>query len=338
MSKRLHTRYLGFDLKSPLVPSASPMTATLEGACRLEEAGAAAIVMHSLFEEACNRDHEMLHHYLYEQEIGHFEADDYLPVPDAFRTAEEHYLELLQRMKARLEIPVIASLNGVSRAGWAEHGLRLAQAGADALELNIYHIAASAEESGAEVEQRYLDILSSVRQALPELPLAVKLSSRFSSPVHMVNRLRETGADAVVLFNRFIEPELDLDTLKILPHLQLSSPAELNERLRWAAIIRAQVALDMAITGGVHTGEDVIRTQLVGAEVAQMASVLMQQGAGVLGRMRESILNWLDLHEYASLDQLRGSVSHAHAADPSGWERANYLDTLDQWPLENSGS
>lgn len=331
MSKRLHTRYLGFELDSPLVPSASPLTATWEGACRLEEAGAAAIVMHSLFEEECNRDHELLHHFLYEQEIGHFESDDFLPVPDDFRTAEEHYLEQLTRMKTRLEIPVIASLNGVSRDGWAEHAVQLAQAGADALELNIYHIAASVHESGAEVEQRYLDIFASVRAAVPELPLAVKLSSRFSSPVHLVNLLREAGANAVVLFNRFIEPTLDMESLKIVPQLHLSSPAELNERLRWAAIIRAQVALDMAITGGVHSAEDVIRTQLVGAEVAQLASVLMQRGEGVLRTMQDEMLHWLDRHEYESLDQLRGSVSHARAEDPSGWERANYLDTLDQW-------
>jgi dihydroorotate dehydrogenase (fumarate) len=331
MSKRLHTRYLGFELDSPLVPSASPLTATWEGACRLEEAGAAAIVMHSLFEEECNRDHELLHHFLYEQEIGHFESDDFLPVPDDFRTAEEHYLEQLTRMKVHLEIPVIASLNGVSRDGWAEHAVQLAQAGADALELNIYHIAASVHESGAEVEQRYLDILASVRAAVPELPLAVKLSSRFSSPVHLVNLLREAGANAVVLFNRFIEPTLDMESLKIVPQLHLSSPAELNERLRWAAIIRAQVALDMAITGGVHSAEDVIRTQLVGAEVVQLASVLMQRGEGVLRTMQDEMLHWLDRHEYESLDQLRGSVSHARAEDPSGWERANYLDTLDQW-------
>lgn len=331
MSKRLHTRYLGFELDSPLVPSASPLTATLDGACRLEDAGAAAIVMHSLFEEECSRDHELLHHFLYEQEIGHFESDDFLPVPDDFRTAEEHYLEQLTRMKARLGIPVIASLNGISREGWGEHAIQLAQAGADALELNIYHIAASVGESGAEVEKRYLDILTSVRAAVPELPLAVKLSSRFSSPVHLVNLLREAGANAVVLFNRFIEPTLDLESLKIVPQLHLSSPAELNERLRWAAIIRAQVALDMAITGGVHSGADVIRTQLVGAEVAQMASVLMQQGEGVLRVMQEQILHWLDQHEYESLDRLRGSISYAHAEDPSGWERANYLETLNQW-------
>lgn len=331
MSKRLHTRYMGLDLETPLVPSASPLTATLDGACRLEEAGAAAIVMHSLFEEECTRDHELLHHFLYDQDTGHAEADDFLPVPDAFRTAEEHYLELIAQMKSRLAVPVIASLNGVSREGWAEHAQQLAQAGADALELNIYHIAASVRESGADVEQRYLDIVTSVRAAVPQLPLAVKLSSRFSSPVHMVNLLRESGADAVVLFNRFLEPTLDLETLKIIPQLQLSRPEELHERLRWAAIIRAQVHIDMAITGGIHSAEDVIRTQLVGAEVAQLASVLMQQGEGVLGKMQREILAWLDEHEYESLDQLRGSVSYSHAHDPSGWERSNYLDTLDQW-------
>jgi len=331
MSKRLRTRYMGLELESPLVPAASPLTATVESVCRLEEAGAAAIVMHSLFEEECRRDHELLHHFLFEQAIGNPESDDFLPVPDRFRTAEEHYLERLQRMKSRLQVPVIASLNGDSREGWAEHASQLAQAGADGLELNIYHIAASVRESGADVEQRYLDILTSVRAALPRLPLAVKLSSRFSSPVHLIHQLRKAGADAVVLFNRFIEPSVELETLKITPQLQLSTPAELNERLRWAAIIRAQVAVDLAITGGVHTGEDVIRTQLVGAEVAQMASVLLRRGAGVLGEMRSTMLNWLERHEYESLEQLRGSISYARAEDPSGWERANYLDTLDQW-------
>lgn len=331
MSKRLHTRYLGLELDNPLVPSASPLTATLEGALRLEEAGAGAIVMHSLFEEECTRDHELLHHFLYEQEIGHGEADDYLPVPDSFRTAEEHYLERLQAMKARLQIPVIASLNGVSSRGWAEYARQLAEAGADALELNIYHIAASAKESGSAVEQRYLDVLAEVRRVVPDLPLALKLGSRFSSPVHLVAQLQAQGADGVVLFNRFLEPTLDLETLKILPHLQLSTADELNERLRWTAIMRAQVGLDIAITGGVHTAEDVIKSQLVGAQVAQLASVLMQRGESVLTEMKATMLNWLDDKEYESLDQLRGSVCHANAADPSGWERANYLDTLDLW-------
>lgn len=331
MSKQLHTRYLGLDLDSPLVPAASPLTATVESACQLEDAGAAAIVMHSLFEEECTRDHELLHQFLYEQEIGHFEADDYLPVPESFKTAEEHYLERLQKMKARLQVPVIASLNGVSSRGWAEHAVQLAEAGADALELNIYHVAASVTESSVAVEQRYLDIVTAVRAALPELPLAVKLSSRFSSPAHMVAQLKQAGTDAVVLFNRFMEPTLDLTRMKIVPELQLSRPEELNERLRWTAIIRAQVALDIAITGGVHSATDVIRTQLVGAEVAQLASVLLQQGTEVISRMRVELCQWLDEHEYESLAQLRGSISHARAEDPSAWERANYLDTLDLW-------
>ncbi|MBR9829085.1 MAG: dihydroorotate dehydrogenase-like protein [Oceanospirillales bacterium] len=330
-NKRLSTRYLGLELDNPLVPSASPLTATVAGVCRLAAAGAGAVVMHSLFEEACSRDHELLHHFLYEQEVGHGEADDYLPVPDSFQTAEEHYLEQLQTIKTRIDIPVIASLNGVSPRGWADHARELAAAGADALELNIYHIAASAQESGAAVEQRYLDILADVRSAVPDLPLALKLGAHFSSPVHLVAQLQEQGADAVVLFNRFLEPTLDLDTLKIVPQLQLSTAMELNERLRWTAIMRAQVALDIAITGGIHSGEDVIRTQLVGAQVAQLASVLMRRGAGVLGEMQRAMLAWMDENEYDSLQQLRGSVCHANAADPSGWERANYLDTLDLW-------
>ncbi|MBA4503180.1 dihydroorotate dehydrogenase-like protein [Marinobacterium marinum] len=331
MSERLQTRYLGLELDNPLVPSASPLTATLAGALRLEDAGAGAIVMHSLFEEECSRDHELLHHFLYEQQIGHGEADDYLPVPDSFRTAEEHYLERLTDMKARLHIPVIASLNGTSSSGWTEYARQLADAGADGLELNVYHIAASARESGAEVEQRYRDILAAVRQAVPNLPLALKLGSQFSSPVHLVTQLQALGADAVVLFNRFLEPTLDLGSLTIRPQLKLSSSNELNERLRWAAIMRAQVGLDIAITGGVHSAEDVIKTQLVGAQVAQLASVLLQRGESVLTGMKAAMLNWLDDNEYDSLAQLRGSVCHANAADPAGWERANYLDTLDLW-------
>ncbi|GAA0792612.1 dihydroorotate dehydrogenase-like protein [Marinobacterium sediminicola] len=331
MSKRLHTRYLGMDLDNPLMPSASPLTATLAGALRLEEAGAGAIVMHSLFEEECSRDHELLHHFLYEQEIGHYEADDYLPVPDAFKTAEEHYLERLQAMKAGLQIPVIASLNGVSPRGWADHARQLAEAGADALELNVYHIAASVHESGMEVEQRYLSVLNEVRRAVPDLPLAVKLGACFSSPVHLAAQLEAQGANAVVLFNRFLEPTLDLETLKIVPQLKLSTADELNERLRWTSIMRAQVGLDIAITGGVHSAEGVLKTQLVGAQVAQLASVLMQRGESMLTEMKTAMLQWMDEKEYDSLDQLRGSVCHANSADPSAWERANYLDTLNLW-------
>ncbi|SEG75520.1 dihydroorotate dehydrogenase-like protein [Marinobacterium lutimaris] len=330
-ARRLEARYLGLALKSPLAPSASPLTATFNGARELEDAGAAAIVMHSLFEEECQKDHAMLHQFLYEQELGHSESDGYLPVPDTFRTAEERYLDNLERMKASLEIPVIASLNGVTRKGWAEHARQLAAAGADGLELNVYYIAADAEESSMDVERRYLDIVHSVRASVPDLPLAVKISSQFTSPVHFISQLKQIGVNAVVMFNRFLQPELTLETRKLHPMLELSHADELRERLRWIAIVRAQVAIDIAVTGGVHSASDVIKAQMCGADITQMASVLMQQGPGVIRQMETEILEWMDLNEYDSLLQLKGSVSYRNAADPSGFERANYLETLDSW-------
>lgn len=331
-SNRLEARYLGLALKSPLVPSASPLTATLEGACELEDAGAAAIVMHSLFEEECLRDQQQLHAVLYEQELGHAEADSgYFALPQAFRTAEERYIETLQQMKARLQIPVIASLNGVTRQGWAEHARQLAEAGADALELNIYYIAASIDESAQDVERRYLDILRSVRGAVPDLPIAVKLSAQFSSPVHFVNQLKQRGANAVVLFNRFFQPGISLESRRIRQELELSSPGELGERLRWIAIIRAQLALDIAVTGGVHSASDVLKAQMAGADITQLASVLLKRGSGVLAEIEQTLLEWLDDNEYDSLLQLKSSVSYANAADPSAYERANYVEVIDSW-------
>ncbi|KEA64665.1 putative dihydropyrimidine dehydrogenase [NADP+], similar to dihydroorotate dehydrogenase [Marinobacterium lacunae] len=331
MNNRLEARYLGLALSSPLVPSASPLTATLSGARTLEDAGAAAIVMHSLFEEECQQDQQMLHQFLYDREQGHAESDGYLPEPDGFKTAEERYLETVRQMKEHLEIPVIASLNGVTRRGWSEHARQIAEAGADALELNIYYVAADGDEAAQDVERRYLDILHAVRSSVPDLPLAVKISSQFTSPVHFVKQLKQIGADAVVLFNRFLQPDIHLESRRLRSLLELSRSEELRERLRWIAIVRAQVAVDIAVTGGVHTAEDVIKAQMCGADITQMASALMQRGPGILPEIKTMLLHWLDEHEYDSLLQLKGSVSYRNAADPSGFERANYLETLDSW-------
>ncbi|GGC04848.1 dihydroorotate dehydrogenase [Marinobacterium zhoushanense] len=331
MKQRLKARYLGLDLKSPLVPSASPLTATLSGARALEDAGAAAIVMHSLFEEECQKDQQMLHQFLYDREQGHAESEGYLPEPDGFKTAEERYLETLKQMKEHLEVPVIASLNGITRRGWSEHARQIAEAGADALELNVYYVAADAEESSQDVERRYLDILHAVRSSVPDLPLAVKISSQFTSPVHFVSQLKQVGASAVVLFNRFLQPDIQLDTRRLHSMLELSHSGELRERLRWIAIVRAQVAIDIAVTGGVHSAEDVLKAQMCGADITQMASALMQRGPGIIREMESMLLDWLDENEYDNLLQLKGSVSYRNAADPAGFERANYLQTLDSW-------
>lgn len=332
MNNPLRARYLGLELKSPLMPGACPLTATLAGARELEDAGAAAIVMHSLFEEGCQQDQQMLHRYLYEQEQGHPEADGYLPLPGPFLTTEERYLNTLQQMKAALDIPVIASLNGITRRGWAEHARQLAAAGADALELNVYYVAADGDENGQDVEQRYLNILRSVRAAVPELPLAVKISSQFTSPVHFVDQLKQSGADGVVLFNRFLQPDIDLRSRRLHSKLELSRDDELRERLRWIAIVRAQLAIDIALTGGVHSAEDVLKAQMCGADSTQLVSALLQQGAGLIGQIEQRLLRWLEEKEYESLLQLKGSVSYSNAADPAGFERANYLETLQRWP------
>jgi dihydroorotate dehydrogenase (fumarate) len=329
---KLTSNYLGMLLKSPLVASASPLTSSLKSAAELEEAGIAAIVMRSLFEEHCQQDNEIIHQLLHEQDIGHAEANGYLPPPvsDKLKTTEDRYLETLMSLKQELSIPVIASLNGVSLEGWEEHAANMQQAGADALELNIYYVAANLRESAEQVEHRYTEIVSRVRTAV-DIPLAIKISSQFSSPLHFVEKLKVAGANAVVIFNRFYQPDINLETFDVDSHIELSTSSELLERLRWTAILKHQVAIDLAITGGVHTSADVIKATLAGADITQLCSVLLQQGPAVITELNRDINNWLDAHEYESLAQLRGSMSHSNTRDPGRYERSNYLDLLDGW-------
>lgn len=329
---KLTSNYLGMTLKSPLVASASPLTASLKSAMELEEAGIAAIVMRSLFEEHCQQDNDLIHQILHDQDIGHFEADGYLPSPvmKHLKTTEDRYLETLQSLKQSLSIPVIASLNGISMEGWEEHASNIQQAGADALELNIYYVAANLKESAEQVEQRYTEIVRRVRAAV-DIPLAIKISSQFSSPVHFVEKLKMAGADAVVIFNRFYQPDINLETFDVDSHIQLSTSSELLERLRWTAILKHQVDINIAVTGGVHSIEDVLKASLAGADITQLCSVLLNNGLGVIDELHQGVEQWLDANEYESLLQLKGSISYAHTRDPSRYERANYLDLLDGW-------
>lgn len=329
---KLTSHYLGMTLKNPLVASASPLTASLQSAQELEDAGIAAIVMRSLFEEHCQRDNEIIQRILHEQDIGHFEADGYLPPPvmDKLKTTEDRYLETLQSFKQELSIPVIASLNGVSPEGWEEHAANIQQAGADALELNIYYVAASLRESAEQVEQHYTQIVRRVRAAI-DIPLAVKISSQFSSPLHFIEKLKMAGADAIVIFNRFYQPDINLETLDVDSKIQLSTSSELLERLRWTAILKHQVAIDIAVTGGVHSSEDVLKASLAGADISQLCSVLLQKGPGVIRQLNSEVQQWLDANEYESLAQLKGSMSYTHSRDPVLYERSNYLDLLDSW-------
>ncbi|WP_293269065.1 dihydroorotate dehydrogenase-like protein [Neptunomonas sp.] len=329
---KLSSQYMGMTLKSPLVASASPMTSTLKSALELEEAGISAIVMRSLFEEHCKKDHEMAHQMLHDQDIGHAEANSSIapPILQKLKTTEDHYLETLQSMKKELSIPVIASLNGASLEGWEEHAANIQQAGADALELNIYSIAANLKESADQVEHRYTEIVRRVRETV-DLPLAVKISSQFSSPVHFIEKLKMAGADAVVIFNRFYQPDINLQTLDVDNKIQLSDSSDLLERLRWTAILKHQVAIDIAITGGVHSAEGVLKASLVGSNITQLCSVLLLRGPDIITELNHDIERWLDANEYESLEQLRGSMSYSNNSDPSSNERSNYMDMLDSW-------
>jgi len=326
----LTTDYLGLKLANPLVPSASPLSKDVSSARRLEDAGASALVMYSLFEEKIEAEEQQIERFFYQQAIGHGEADSFHPVPDSIQTYQEQYLEQLQKIKSSLAIPVIASLNGTSMSGWVEYGRQLQQAGADALELNIYHVAANAEESSDAVENRYLDILQELKHHV-SLPIVMKLSSQFSSPIHFAKRLEAAGANGIALFNRFYQPDIDLETLEVLPKLELSSSSEALLRIRWAALLYGRTQLSLAVTGGFHQTPDVLKALLAGADVVHLCSVLLKLGVGRLTEILTELEQWLVEHEYESISQLKGSVSQQHAIDPSAYERANYVQVLDSY-------
>ena len=326
----LTTRYLGLTLANPLVPSSSPLSKDITSAKQLEDAGASAIVMSSLFEEKIEAEEKQMERFFYQQGMGYGEADSFHPVPDNIKTYQEQYLEHLYNLKNALKIPVIASLNGTSLGGWLDYAQALQQAGADALELNIYHLAANAEESSETVENRYLEILQAIK-AQVSLPVTLKLSSQFSSPVHFAKRLETAGANGIVLFNRFYQPDIDLETLQVVPKLELSSSSEALLRIRWLAVMYGRVNLSLAATGGFHNCEDVVKALLAGADVVHLCSVLLDQGTGSLSKILQDLQQWLIAHEYDSISQLKGSVSQQHAIDPSAYQRANYVQVLDSY-------
>ncbi|MFZ2450314.1 MAG: dihydroorotate dehydrogenase-like protein [Methylovulum miyakonense] len=326
----LSTNYLGLTLANPLVPSASPLSKDLSSALGLEDAGAAALIMYSLFEEKMESEAQQLERFFYQQAIGHGEADSFHPLPDNVRTYQDQYLEQLQKLKSRLNIPVIASLNGTSISGWLDYSSALQEAGADALELNIYHLAADSNENSMTVENRYINILQELKRNI-SLPIALKLSSQFSSPVNFAKRLAAAGADGLVLFNRFYQPDIDLETLHIVPKLELSTPAEALLRIRWTALMYGRVNTSLAVTGGFHHTPEILKALLAGADIVQLCSVLLMHGPERLRDLLTELENWLVEHEYQSIQQLKGSVSQQHAIDPSAYERANYVQVLDNY-------
>ena len=331
----LATTYLGLALPHPLMPGASPLVDDLDMVRRLEDAGAAAIVMHSLFEEQITAEEQAA-----AQVAGHGdsfgEALSYLPGTPPFALGPDRYLEQLRRIREAVAVPVIASLNGVTASGWLEYARLLEQAGAHALELNVYHVATDPTETAAAVETRVLDVLRAVR-ATVRIPLAVKLSPFYSALGHLAQELDLLGADGLVLFNRFYQPDIDPEALEVVPALQLSDSSELRLRLRWLAILHGRVRLGLAASGGVHTGLDALKAVMAGAHAVQLVSALLRHGPEHLAVVRADLTHWLEEHEYESLAQARGSMSLLRCPDPAAFERANYLHVLQSWRPATAG-
>ncbi|MCK6544515.1 dihydroorotate dehydrogenase-like protein [Myxococcota bacterium] len=324
----LTTKYLGLTLKSPLVASANPLTGRLDMLKRLEDSGIAAAVLPSLFEEQLAHD-EMQIHRLHESGAESFaEASlGYHPELITYNIGPDKYLDTIRLAKKSLNIPIIASLNGISPGGWVHYAKTIEEAGADALELNVYFVATDPDVSGAEVEQRYVDLVGLVKKEI-KIPLAVKIGPFFSSPAHMARKLVAAGADGLVLFNRFLQPDIDLDTLTVTPNLQLSTSAELRLPLRWMAILRGRVNASLAATSGPHTADDVLKLLLAGADAVMMASAILKHGPEYIRTVEAAIARWLEEREYVSLEQMKGSMSQENSPDPQAFERANYMHAL----------
>ena len=327
MSPDLSTTYLGLKLVSPLVPSASPLTANLDMLKRLEEAGAGAVVLPSLFEEQIEHDQIDLHALLEYGTDSFGEALTYFPELDIYNAGSEDYLEHLAAAKEALSIPVIASLNGVSTGGWTRYASLVQETGADALELNVYAVETDPDASAASIEERTLQLVARVRETVT-IPLAVKVGPYYSAFANIARHLADAGADGLVLFNRFLQPDIDLETLEVTPQIALSTSAELRLRLRWIAILRGRVPGSLAATGGVHTAEDVLKLLLVGADVTMLASALLQRGPELLPELRADVEAWLTEREYESVEQLKGSMSQESCPDPAAFERGNYMRAL----------
>jgi dihydroorotate dehydrogenase (fumarate) len=332
----LSTRYLGLALRNPLVASASPLCESLDNIRRMEDAGAAAVVLHSLFEEQINLESHHLDRYLSHGTESYAESLTYFPDMTSYNLGPEAYLEHIRRAKAAVAIPLIGSLNGVSTGGWITYARKIEQAGADALELNVYYIPADPELTGGQVEQMYVDLVRDVKRNVT-IPVAVKLGHSFSAMANLARRLGAAGADALVLFNRFYLPDFDLETLDVVPRLTLSSSDELLMRLHWIAILYGHVRADLAVTGGVHTGADVLKAMMAGARVAMMTSALLKHGIEHLRGVRTELLEWMEAHEYESIAQMQGSMSYRSVREPAAFERANYMKVLSSYVQRSEG-
>jgi dihydroorotate dehydrogenase (fumarate) len=328
----LSTNYLGLHLKNPIVPSASPLSRSVDSMKRLEDAGAAAIVMYSLFEEQIAHEAAELNHYLSYGTESFAESLTYFPEVKEYHLGPDEYIELLRSAKEKLSIPVIGSLNGISTGGWIDYARKIEQAGADALELNVYYIPTDPDLTGQEVEDRYLEVLHAVKQAI-KIPVAMKLSPFFSSLANLTKRLDTAGANGLVLFNRFYQPDIDLETLEVVPAVLLSTPMAMRLPLRWIAILHGKVKASLAATSGIHTSQDVIKMLMAGADVTMMCSALLKSGPQHITTVLSEVRDWMLEHEYISLQQMKGSMSQKSVADPAAFERANYMKALNQYKV-----
>jgi dihydroorotate dehydrogenase (fumarate) len=323
----LKTEYLGLPLKSPLICSASPLSMNLQGIQKMEEAGAAAVVLHSLFEEQIRYERYEFHHYMSFGAESYPEALSYFPEPSDFHIRPEAYLEHITRAKAAVDIPIIASLNGQSRGGWIDFARLIQQAGADALELNIYNVVTDLNQTGEEIENNCLNIVAAVK-ATVTIPVAVKLSPFFSSFANMAKRLDNQGVQGLVLFNRFYQPDIELETMEFISNVLLSTPMAMRLPLRWLGILYGRVGCSLAATSGIHHGSDALKMLMAGADATMLCSVLLRRGIPHLAVVEREMREWMEEHEYESVEQLRGSMSQDNCPDPSAFERAHYMRAI----------
>ncbi|HRL11826.1 MAG TPA: dihydroorotate dehydrogenase-like protein [Aggregatilineales bacterium] len=329
----LTTTYLGMTLRTPLVASACPLWESLDNIKKAEDAGASAVVLHSLFEEQITRQQHELSHHLQQGTESYAESLTYFPEAENYRVGPENYLESIRKAKAATNIPIIASLNGMSKGGWTDFARQIEQAGADALEMNIYYIPTDPNMDAAAVEQGYIDIVKAVKGVIG-IPVAVKISPYFSNMANMAKKLDNAGANALVMFNRFYQPDIDLDALEVRPNVLLSTPQALRLPLRWIAILYGRIHADMAATSGIHTPSDAIKMLMVGANVTMMASAILRNGIDHFRTMEAGMVAWLNEHEYESVQQLRGSLSQINCPDESLYERAQYTRAVSTLPPE----
>lgn len=328
----LSTKYLRFNLKNPFVVSASPLSDKLENIRMMEDCGASAVVLYSLFEEQLEQEQKELEHHIEEGTESYAEAISYFPKSFEYRTGPSEYLDLIVRAKMAVDIPIIASLNGYSMGGWTDFASMIGEAGADALELNIYYIPSNLDMTGAEVEQNYVDILQQVKERV-KIPVAVKLSPYFSNLANMAQRLDKAGADALVLFNRFYQPDIDLSKLEVQPNIVLSKSYDMRLPLRWIALLKGKVKASLAATSGIHTGWDVLKLMMAGADVAMLNSILMKKGLFEIKKIEQTMLEWMEENEYESVKQMQGSMSAQNVPNPAKFERVQYIKALSKFEI-----